>query len=123
MQSRAIVLSMSFFLIAALVAARGLAQEPSSGDDFAGLSVVPHRELSRMRGREGDVTTTVSAQQSLQANSSGNTIIIEAGSVNGGSIMIKDSSLENFRGVGNFALNTGNGATIQAAINLVIMLQ
>ncbi len=105
----------------ALIAANSLAEEHIASDEFGGLSTFPNSELLKMRGRNGEGTTTVTSLQNLQTTSAGNTVMAET--ITGGAVNMNDSAMQKFKGIANLVFTTGNTNTINAAVSVNINLE
>lgn len=105
----------------ACVASAALGAEAGGRDAFAGVGVIAGDELVRMRAGQGDVTITVAGTQTLQATSAGNTVAADA--ITSGAVTVAGNALQNFSGVANFVFVTGNNDAVDAAVNLILVLE
>jgi hypothetical protein len=100
-------------------ASSGLAAE--ADDVFAGADRFRAQEMSVMRAGDGDVTTTVGASQDFEVTSSGNSFVADA--IANGAVSFSGEAMKDFGGVANIVLTTGNGNSVNAAVNLIIVLE
>lgn len=75
-------------------------------------------ELDNEHGREG-TTVTVSSNQNLNANNSGNSIT--ADTVGSGDIAISEGAFAGFSGIGNFVVNSGHNNNLQGSLSITIV--
>ena len=100
-------------------ASSGFAAE--ADDVFAGADRFRPHEMSVMRAGDGDVTTTVGASQDFEVTSSGNSFVADA--IANGAVSLSGEVMKEFGGVANIVLTTGNGNSINAAVNLIVVLE
>jgi hypothetical protein len=112
-----------FFLLsfALFSVGEGFAEEQASEDSFLDSATIPAADLEALRGGDFDVTTTVQNIQDQQATVIGGEF--NAHTIANGSITFEEHALNNFRGVGLFMNNTGNGNAIDAALGVTFYLQ
>lgn len=113
-------MALGFALMTANANAEGPTVAPY-GDLFPTVSVLEDSSLDTLRGRDGDTSITVQNNQSVQATVNGS--MIEAGTINSGSVTFSENALDNFSGVGLFNVVTGNNNAVDAAIGVTINLQ
>lgn len=90
-------------------------------DIFAGADRVHQKEMSVMRAGDGDTTTNVGASQDFEVTSSGNSFIADA--IANGAVSLGGEAMKDFGGVANIVLTTGNGNSVNAAVNLIVVLE
>lgn len=90
-------------------------------DIFAGADRFRPQEMSMMRAGDGDVTTTVGASQDFEVSSSNNSFI--ADTIANGAVSLSGEAMKDFGGVANIVLTTGNGNSVNAAVNLIVVLE
>ena len=104
-----------------LTAGSVYAEEEIAVDTFGGFTTIESDDLVGLRGRNGNTIITVESYQSLEAtitNSSFN-----ADTINSGDVNICENALENFSGIGNFSILTGNNNAVNTSVGVSVQMQ
>ncbi len=70
--------------------------------------------------QQRDISANAVAEQAITTVSSNN--LINTQELNSGKITISEQSMQHFKGLGNFSLNTGSNSSVSAGINVNIIL-
>jgi len=87
---------------------------------LSGASALDDADMSHSRGGSVTTTTTVTANQSMESTSSGNSMSV-FGNMANGPITVG----ENFggSGFGSYVMNTGNNTVINSGVSLSVLMQ
>lgn len=96
------------------------AEDPPLAAAVAFDEAVTAAELARHRAGEFDVISTIQNNQTLEAESSGNSIT--ADQVTSGSVYVNGDALRDLRGIGQIVANSGPQSNLLGAISLNVIL-
>ena len=107
-------------LVLALGIAMPIAHAGETADIFSDVDRFHAPEMKRMRAGDGDVTTNVAGSQDFRASSSDNSFTADA--ITNGAVSVTGEALKNFSGIANVVFTTGNSNSVNAAINVILVL-
>ena len=97
------------------------AEEELMVETFGGLTAIESDDLVGQRGRAGDTIITVESNQSLEASITGSSFTVDT--INSGDVHIGENALENFSGIGNFSIVTGNNNAVNTSVGVSVQMQ
>ncbi len=108
--------ALALWSVSALTSELDAPATPSFGELFAISDV----ELAEYRGRDGNTNITVQTNQQLDAQVSNSSF--QAGQINSGAVTFGEHALDNFSGVGQFTIVTGNNNAVNSALGVTFNL-
>lgn len=117
------ILSIPLGIAGVLVLAAGVvyAEDEIPVEAFGGLTAIETDDLVGQRGRAGDTIITVESNQSLEATITNSSFNADA--INSGDVNIGENALENFSGIGNFSIVTGNNNAVNTSVGVSVQMQ
>lgn len=89
-------------------------------DVFSGVDRLRTHEMGWMRAGDGNVTTNVGGSQDFQASTDNNSFTADV--ITNGAVSVTGEAMKDFSGVANVVFTTGNSNSVNAAINLIVVL-
>jgi len=97
------------------------AEDEITAETFGSFTAIESDDMVGLRGRTGDTIITVESNQSLEATITNSSF--DADTIISGDVNIGESALENFSGVGNFSIVTGNNNAVNTSVGVSVQMQ
>lgn len=97
------------------------AEDGMAVETFGGFTTIESDDMVGLRGRDGNTIITVESNQSLEATITSSSF--NADTINSGDVNIGENALENFSGIGNFSIVTGNNNAVNTSVGVSVQMQ